>query len=83
MKPNEDVFALVKCVNSVVMTKAKCCDILKEKNIYQKLVIQSLSLVTAQKPYLFTNMFGDPSHKPYVMKEVVKYFLSAKLGHMT
>ena len=83
LQANEHVFGLVKVLNATVSNEAKSCDIFQTKNIYQKLLVKSIDTVATQKPWLFNDICEDPAHKTYVMRELAKYFLSAKLGHMT
>ena len=82
VKPCEDVVALLELVDWVIEFQAKCDDILSSKNVFRKLEIMSLKLISERKPLLLKDLCSDPSHKLMVMKSLISLFLNVKLGHM-
>ena len=88
IKPHKDLTEMIKIADTVLECKIKKSkDIFSEKNIFQKLTIKALTVVSEERPSLLGEMDSKHdrkviSHRVKILKQACSMYFSMRIKYL-
>jgi len=87
IRPNKGVVKVIEIADRILNEETKISDIFSQVNIFKKLTIKALSVITEQFPSVLADLDDHGpaqkgSHKADIIKQISSMYISMKIKHL-
>ena len=82
VRPNSEIVRVIQVVDKIIEEVRKC-DGLSTSDLFRNvMLVRCMMHINENLPNLMNNMCDIPSHKISIVKKIVCYYSTVKIGHM-